>query len=91
MAVAHASTQWESCAQLQLQEDVIRQTYQDIKVKNLPLKVFFADGTDWPQESPFVNWQDELWDMSHVNTNDTLYIVYIATKHPFLGDFRCDD
>ena len=23
-----------------LQEDVIRQTYQDIKVKNLPLKVF---------------------------------------------------
>ena len=74
-----------------LPKDIIRQAYQDIKVKNLLLKVFFADGTDWPQESPFVNWQDELWDMSHVNTNDTLYIVYIATKHPFLGDFRCDD
>lgn len=74
-----------------LPEDIIRQEYQDIKVKKIPLKVFFTDGKDWPQESPFVNWQDELRDMSHANADNTLYIIYIATKYPFLGDLRCDD
>ena len=39
MAVAHASTQ-RRIARSFASEDVIRQIYQDIKVKNLPLKVF---------------------------------------------------
>ena len=57
-----------------LQEDVIRQTYQDIKVKNLPLKVFLLTGKGWPQELPFIIWQDELWGMSRAKRRMILYI-----------------
>lgn len=77
-----------------LAEGDIRRTYQDVSVKfgnklRLPLKVFFADGKDWPQESPFVDWQDELWNMPQGES--VLYVVYVSTKYPFLGDWRCDD
>lgn len=72
-----------------LSKNDIRNAYQNIKVKDLPLKVFFADENDWPYESPFVDWQDELWDMPYAN--NTLYIIYATVKYPFLGDFRCDD
>ena len=77
-----------------LKEDNIRQAYQNITVKfgsktYLPLKVFFVDGEDWPQELPFVMWQDKLLDM--FKTENTVYIVYVSTEHPFLLDQRCDD
>ncbi len=72
-----------------LGENDIRQAYQNITVAGLPLKVFFADGNDWPYELPFVIWQEELWGMSP--TENTVYMVYIASKYHFLGDLRCDD
>ena len=90
MAAAHASTQWESCAQLRFQEDVIRQIYQDIKVKKLPLKVFLLTGKIGRRNYHLLSGRMN-YGVCRVNTNDTLYIIYVSTKHPFLGDFRCDD
>ncbi|MEK7607780.1 MAG: hypothetical protein AAB484_02595 [Patescibacteria group bacterium] len=72
-----------------LRENDIRQVYQDITIAGLPLKVFFVDGKDWPYELPFVIWQEEFWDIPPIN--NTVYIVYVASRHHFLGDLRCDD
>lgn len=72
-----------------LEESDVRQAYQNITISNLPLKVFLADADDWPYELPFVIWQEELHDMPP--TENTVYIVYVASRQHFLGDLRCDD
>ena len=43
MAVAHASTQWESCAQLRFRK-MLLDRYIKISSENLPLKVFLPTG-----------------------------------------------
>lgn len=69
-------------------EDVLR-TYKDIATAKFPIKVFFADGNDWPYELPFVIWQEEL--ESIAPTDNAVYIVYLSSQRHFLGDRRCDD
>jgi hypothetical protein len=71
-----------------LDKDKIRRGYQAV-VRNLPLQIYFTDESELPYEIPFGEWQNGLEDI--LQATSTTYIVYIARKHHFLGDWRCDD
>lgn len=61
--------------------------YQNVNIGKLPLKIYFTDESELPYDVPFGEWQDGLVEIK----TDTGYIVYIASRHHFLGDLRCDD
>lgn len=71
-----------------LDKDNVRRVYQAI-VRNFPLQIYFTDESELPYEIPFGEWQNGLEDT--LQGTSTTYIVYVAKKHHFLGDLRCDD
>lgn len=70
-----------------LEKKDILNAYQNTNVGKLPLNIYFIDESELPYEVPFGDWRNGLRDINI----DTTYIVYIVTKHHFLGDLRCDD
>lgn len=72
----------------ELDKDKTRRAYQAV-VRNFPLQIYFTDESELPYEIPFGDWQSELEVAPY--SDNAVYIVYVAQKHHYLGDQRCDD
>ncbi|OHA89901.1 MAG: hypothetical protein A2832_02070 [Candidatus Zambryskibacteria bacterium RIFCSPHIGHO2_01_FULL_44_22b] len=78
-------------------KEEIQSAYSSHSIKSLsgfyriPIEVLFMDEDNWPVESPWWEWEDEIKEQIKEATS-TVYLVYIAIEgYPFLLDMRCDN